>query len=69
MLIKIMFHYIKDYFKKKDAYVLLRYTYYNFNLFVVNKNNKNEFEILDVLNESCLLFCSYIIMLALLFAN
>ena len=72
MLIVIVFHHIKDYLEKKNAYVLLFYVIFvvaSVCVVVANERDKNEFEILDVSNESCLLLCSHIFMLALLFAN
>ena len=72
ILIEILFHHIKSYIEKKNAYVLLFYAVFvvtSICVVVVNERDKNEFEIFDVSNESCLLFCFHILMLALFFAN
>jgi len=72
VLIEIVFNYIKDYFEEKDACVFLFYAILvaNFScVAIANERDKNEFEISNVSNESCLLLCSYITMLALLFAD
>lgn len=72
VLIEIVFHHIKDYLEKKDSYVLLFYAILVATLVcvvVANERDRNEFEILDVSNESCLLLCSHITMLALLFVD
>jgi NAD-dependent DNA ligase len=67
-----VFHHIKGYLKKKDSYVLLFYAILaaaSVCVVVANERGRNEFEILDVPNESCLLLCSHITMLALLFVD
>ena len=72
MLIEIVFNYIKNYFEKKNAWIFLLHDLLVANLScvtIVNERDKNEFEILNVSNESYLLFCFYITMFALLFAN
>ncbi len=72
VLIKIVFNYIKDYLKEKDAYVFI----FNITFAIVfecvaiaNEHNKNKFKIPNVLNKLCLLLCSYITMFALSFVN
>lgn len=72
MLIKIVFNHIKGYLKEKNACVSLFHAMIvaDFScVAIANECDKNEFKILNVLNELCLLLCSYIIMFALLFAN
>jgi len=72
VLIKIVFHHIKGYLRKKDSYVLLFYAILvaaSVCVAVANERGRNKFKILNVSNESCLLLCSYITMLALLFVD
>ena len=72
ILIEIVFRHIKNYLEKKDAYVLSCYVTliaFFVCVVIVNERDKNEFEIFDVSNESCLLFCFHISLFILFFAN
>ena len=72
VLIEIVFHHTKGYLGEKDAYVVLFYAIpaaASVCVAVANERGRNEFGILDVPNEPCLLLCPHILMLALLFAG
>jgi len=72
VLIEIVFNHIKGYLEEKDACVSSFHAILVANskcIAIANERDKNEFGISNVLNESCLLLCPHITMLALLFAN
>lgn len=72
VLIEIVFNHIKGYLGEKDACVSLFHamlTADSLCVAIANERDRNEFGISNVSNESCLLLCSHITMLALLFAN